>query len=72
MKVKIPFIMNGGDNKNIYNNDQLDLKFKLKNLSLLGIIDKLTNGTIMTNDNSINDNLIKASDTKEYYKKIKL
>ncbi len=65
MKVKIPFIMNGGDNKNIYNNEQLELNFKLQNLTLLGMIDKLTK----QQDES--DNLIKASNTKEYYKKIK-
>ncbi len=57
--------MNGGDNKNIYNNEQLELNFKLQNLTLLGMIDKLTK----QQDES--DNLIKASNTKEYYKKIK-
>lgn len=66
MKVKVPFIMNGGDPKkfNLFNNDQLDINFKLKNISLLNSI----NNILLSNNNK--DDLIKASETKEYYKNL--
>ena len=62
MSLKIPFIKTGGNkNKiNLFDNDQLDLNFKLKNLSLLSLI----NEVIESNDQS---DLVKASDTKKYY-----
>ena len=66
MKVKVPFIMNGGDPKkvNLFNNDQLDINFKLKNISLLNSI----NNILLSNNKQ--DDLIKASETKEYYKNL--
>lgn len=63
MSLKIPFIKNGGNKKkiNLFDNEQLDLNFKLKNLSLLSLVNKLVESNSMSND------LVKASDTKEYY-----
>ena len=66
IKVKIPFIMNGGDNKNIYNSEEIELNFKLQNLTLLGIIDKLTKKK--EEEDKDTHTLIKASNTKDYYK----
>ena len=63
MSLKIPFIKNGGNKKkiNLFDNEQLDINFKLKNLSLLSLINKLVE------TNSVSNELVKASDTKEYY-----
>ena len=63
-KLNLPFIMNGGKKSNIFNEKQLDLTFKLKNIGLLNVINKLT-----TNDNS-KINILKASETKNYYKNL--
>ena len=63
MKLKLFFKKDGGD-KNIYNNQELDLGLKLKNLDFLGLIDN------MKKTNQENINMIKASETKNYYKKI--
>ena len=63
-KLNLPFIMNGGKKSNIFNEEQLDLTFKLKNIGLLNVINKLT-----TNDDS-KINILKASDTKNYYKNL--
>ena len=63
-KIKLPFIMDGGKKSNIFNEKQLDLTFKLKNIGLFNVINKLT-----TNDNS-KINIMKASETKDYYKKL--
>ena len=63
MSLKVPFIMNGGNKKkiNILNNEKLDLNFKLKNLNLLSLVNKIVE------TNNIQEDLVKASDTKEYY-----
>ena len=63
MKLKLFFKKDGG-NKNIYNNQELDLGLKLKNLDFLGLIDN------MKKTNQENINMMKASETKDYYKKI--
>ena len=63
-KLNLPFIMDGGKKSNIFNDRQLDLTFKLKNIGLLNVINKLT-----TNDDS-KINILKASDTKNYYKNL--
>jgi len=63
MKLKIFFNKDGG-NKNIYNSQELDLGLKLKNLDLLGFIDN------MKKTNQDNINILKASDSKIYYKKL--
>ena len=49
---------------NIYNSQELDLGLKLKNLDLLGFIDN------MKKTNQDNINILKASDSKIYYKKL--
>ena len=64
-KLNLPFIMDGGKKTNIFNDKQLDLKFNLKNIGLINVIDKLTK----TNNNS-EINIIKASESKNYYKKL--
>lgn len=62
--MKIPFIVNGGNKSNIFNEKQLDLNFKINSLNLLDIVHKLSN-------NNDNINIIKASETKKYYEKLK-
>ena len=37
-KIKLPFIMDGGKKSNIFNEKQLDLTFKLKNIGLFNVI----------------------------------
>lgn len=64
-KLNLPFIMNGGKKSNIFNEKQLDLAFKLKNIGLLNVINNLTK----EKNNDIN--IIKASQSKNYYKNIK-
>ena len=66
MKFKIPF-KNTGGNKNIFNKQELDLGFKLKNLDLFHFIDDLQK----PNNSNSNMNIIKASQTKNYYKNLK-
>ena len=61
--MKIPFVMNGGKNTNIFTENQLDLNFKLKNLNLFKIVNKLTN-------DDDDDSMIKASETKKYYENL--
>ena len=61
--MKIPFVMNGGKNTNIFTENQLDLNFKLKNLNLFKIVNKLT-------DDDDDENMIKASETKKYYENL--
>lgn len=60
--MKIPFVMNGGKNTNIFTENQLDLNFKLKNLNLFKIVNKLTDDD--------DENMIKASETKKYYENL--
>ena len=64
-KLNLPFIMDGGKKSNLFNDKQLDLKFNLKNIGLLNVINKLT-----TNNNNSEINIIKASETKNYYKNL--
>ena len=45
MGIDIPFTMNGGKKDKsfrLFNNEQLDMNYKLNNISLLSIIDKIT------------------------------
>lgn len=56
--------MNGGKNTNLFTENQLDLNFKLKNLNLFKIVDKLTD------DNNDEDSMTKASETKKYYENL--
>lgn len=56
--------MNGGKNTNIFTENQLDLNFKLKNLNLFKIVNKLTD------DDDDNNSMIKASETKKYYENL--
>jgi hypothetical protein len=58
--MKIPFVMNGGKNTNLFTENQLDLNFKLKNLNLFKIVNKLT-------EDKEDEIMIKASETKKYY-----
>jgi hypothetical protein len=68
MGIDIPFTMNGGKKDKsfrLFNNEQLDMNYKLNNISFLSIIDKITG----VKQNS--DAYLKASDTKKYYEDIK-
>ena len=65
MGFNVPFVMNGGKKSNIFNDNQLNIKFQLKNYKLTNIISNLTNINV---DNK--DDFIKASDTKKYYKNL--
>ena len=70
--IKLPFTneLKGGNKKSfkILNEEQLVNKLK-KDVSMLNIIKKFIHIN-NTNNNSNKINYVKASDTKEYYKKI--
>ena len=70
--IKLPFTdeLKGGNKKSfkILNEEQLVNKLK-KDVSMLNIIKKFININ-NTNNNSNKINYVKASNTKEYYKKI--
>jgi hypothetical protein len=70
MELKIPF-KNTGGNKNIYNKQELDLGLKLKNLDLFHFIDDIKKTDVNENNSNSDINIIKASQTKNYYKNIK-
>ena len=68
MKLKIPF-KNTGGNKNIYNNEELNLGLKLKNIDLFNLINNIQKNDKNKNNSDIN--ILKASQTKIYYKNLK-
>mgnify|MGYP005992037785 CR=1 FL=1 len=76
MGVDIPFVINGGKKNNnkkdqtfqLFDSEQLDINFKFNNLSLLSMIDKIT----QKQDQTTNNQFMKGSETEEYYKELKL
>ena len=68
MKLKIPF-KNTGGNKNIYNNEELNLGLKLKNIDLFNLINNIQKNDQNKNNSDIN--ILKAFQKKIYYKNLK-
>ena len=58
--MKIPFVMKGSNKSNIFNEELLDVNFKIKTVNLLNIIKKMTEKKEIK--------LIKASESEKYYK----
>ena len=50
----------------LFNNEQLDMNYKLNNLSFLSIIDKITS------KNNNDESYLKASNSQKYYNELKL
>lgn len=68
MGIDIPFTLHGGKkNKSfrLFNNEQLDMNYKLNNLSFLSLIDRITK------TNQQQESYIKASNSKKYYEELK-
>jgi hypothetical protein len=73
-KLKLPFILNGGNNKKSFkllNEKELTKKTLNQSAGMLSYLQKILYENSSNMNNSSNFNYIKASETKKYYKDIK-
>ena len=72
-KLKLPFILNGGNKKSfkLLNEKELTKKTLQQSAGMLSYLHKIMYNNDNLNMNSNGLNYIKASETKKYYKNIK-